>query len=45
MQGDKISQLIFNYQKNDILWIEINKQGSNTPITQDEAVFSIVFSI
>ena len=31
--------------KNDILWIEIYKQGSNTPITQDEAVFSIVFSI
>ena len=31
--------------KNDILWIEIYKQGSNTPISQDEAVFSIVFSI
>ena len=31
--------------KNDILWIEIYKQGSRTPIKQDEAVFSIVFSI
>ena len=31
--------------KNDILWIEIYKQGSNTPISQDEGVFSIVFSI
>ena len=29
MQGDKVSHLIFNYQKNDILWIEIYKQGSN----------------
>ena len=31
--------------KNDILWIEIYKQGSRTPISQDEAVFSIVFYI
>ena len=31
--------------KNDILWIEIFKQGSRTQIKQDEAVFSIVFSI
>ena len=31
--------------KNDILWIEIYKQGSNTTISQDEGVFSIVFSI
>ena len=31
--------------KNDILWIEIYKQGSNNPILQDEGVFSIVFSI
>ena len=31
--------------KNDILWIEIYKQGSKTPISQDEGVFSIVFSI
>ena len=31
--------------KNDILWIEIYKQGSRTQIKQDEAVFSIVFSI
>ena len=31
--------------KNDILWIEIYKQGTNTLITQDEGVFSIVFSI
>ena len=29
--------------KNDILWIEIYKQGSHTQIKQDEAVFSIVF--
>ena len=31
--------------KNDILWIEIYKQGSRKQIKQDEAVFSIVFSI
>ena len=31
--------------KNNILWIEIYKQGSNNPISQDEGVFSIVFSI
>ena len=31
--------------KNDILWIEIYKKGSNNPILQDEGVFSIVFSI
>ena len=31
--------------KNDIMWIEIYKQGSRTQIKQDEAVFSIVFSI
>ena len=31
--------------KNDILWIEIFKQGSRTQIKQDEAVFSIGFSI
>ena len=31
--------------KNDILWIEIYKKGSRTQIKQDEAVFSIVFSI
>ena len=31
--------------KKDILWIEIYKQGSRTQIKQDEAVFSIVFSI
>ena len=31
--------------KNDILWIEIYKQGSNNLILQDEGVFSIVFSI
>ena len=31
--------------KNDILWIEIYKQGSRTQLKQDEAVFSIVFSI
>ena len=31
--------------KNDILWIEINKQGSRTQLKQDEAVVSIVFSI
>ena len=29
--------------KNDILWIEIYKQGSHTQIKQDEAVFSIAF--
>ena len=29
--------------KNDILWIEIYKQGSNTQISQDEGVFSIGF--
>ena len=37
--------LDIQFSKNDILWIEIYKQGSNTPISQDEAVFSIVFSI
>ena len=31
--------------KNDILWIEIFKQESRRQIKQDEAVFSIVFSI
>ena len=31
--------------KNDILWIEIYKQGTNNPILRDECVFSIVFSI
>ena len=31
--------------KSDILWIEIYKQGSRTQLKQDEAVFSIVFSI
>ena len=31
--------------KNDSLWIEIYKQGTNTPLSQDEGVFSIVFSI
>ena len=31
--------------KNDILWIEIFKPGSRTQIKQNEAVFSIVFSI
>ena len=31
--------------KNDILWIEIYKQGSNNPILQDEGVFSLVFAI
>ena len=31
--------------KNDILWIEIYKQGSRTQIKQEEAVFSVVFSI
>ena len=31
--------------ENDILWIEIYKQGSRRQIKQDEAVFSIVFSI
>ena len=30
--------------KNDILWIEIFKQGTRRQIIQDEAVFSIVFS-
>ena len=38
-------QLDIQLAKNDILWIEIYKQGSNTPISQDEGVFSIVFSI
>ena len=37
--------LDIHLSKNDILWIEIYKQGSNTPISQDEGVFSIVFSI
>ena len=31
--------------KNNIVWIEIYKQGSRTQIKQDEAVFIIVFSI
>ena len=31
--------------KNDILWIEIFKQGSRRQIKQDEAVFTFVFSI
>ena len=31
-------------EKNDILWIEIYKKATNTPISQNEAVFSIVFS-
>ena len=35
--------LDIHLSKNDILWIEIYKQGSNTPISQDEGVFSIVF--
>ena len=30
--------------KNDILWIEIFKQGTRGQIIQDEAVFTIVFS-
>ena len=34
-----------NLTKNDILWIEIYKKGSTTYLKQDEAVFSIVFSI
>ena len=31
--------------KNDILWIEIYKQGTRKQIKQDEAVFTFVFSI
>ena len=45
MKVYKISQLIFNYQKNDILWIKIYKQRTRTQIKQDEVVFGIVFSI
>ena len=31
--------------KNDILWIEIYKQGTRKQIKQDEAVFTFAFSI
>ena len=31
-------------ETNDILWIEIYKKATNTLISQNEAVFSIVFS-
>ena len=31
--------------KNDVFWIKIYKQGTRTQTKQDEAVFSIVFSI
>ena len=31
--------------KNDILWIEIYKQGTRKQMKQDEAVFTFVFSI
>ena len=34
-----------NLSKNDILWIEIYKKGTTSYLQQDEAVFSIVFSI
>ena len=30
-------------EKNDILWVEIYKKGTNTPIIHNNAVFSIVF--
>ena len=30
-------------EKNDILWVEIYKKGTNTPIVHNNAVFSIVF--
>ena len=31
-------------EKNDILWIEIYKKSTVTPISQNEAIFSIVFT-
>ena len=37
-------QVNIQLEKNDILWIEIYKKSTNTPISQNDGIFCIVFS-